>query len=127
MENRTIIDRIVEEKNLRGKAIRSLVFGILSIAISRVIGLVFGILAITQSRSATNYARMNGLKEDRRAKIGMILGIVGIIVSICGTIWLAFKFWAFFTALIASIRTGSLGVVGDYFQELGGMLSGNGF
>lgn len=119
MEYNMIIEPSEEQRKLNGKSTRSLVFGILSVVISRIPGLVLGILALTQSQSACSYAAQNGLLTDGRVKAGRILGIVGICVSVLAICWGAVKATGFVTALITSIRTGSLGLLGDYFQELG--------
>lgn len=119
MDQNTIIEPSEEQKKLNGKAVRSLVFGILSVVISRLPGLVLGILALTQSRGAANYAQQNGLITDGKVKTARILGIVGICVSALAIMWGAIKATGFVTALITSIRTGSLGLLGDYFQEIG--------
>lgn len=124
MEYNTFIEPNEEQNKLNGKAVRSLVFGILSVVISRIPGLVLGILALTQSRSARNYASEHGLMTDGKVKAGRILGIVGICVSVLAICWGAVKATGFITALITSIRTGSLGLLGDYFQELGESLRG---
>lgn len=126
MEENQIIEPTQEQKTLSGKAIRSLVFGILSVAVSRTIGLVFGILALTQGNGAARFAERNGLPLDGRAKAGRILGIVGIVVSSLALVWGLVKFSGFLAALIASIRSGSLGLFGDYFQDLGQSISGTG-
>ena len=119
MEYKTIIEPSEEQLKLNGKAVRSLVFGILSVVFSRIPGLVLGILALTQSRSARSYAAQNGLVANGKVKAGRILGIVGICISVLAICWGAVKATGFIAALITSIRTGSLGLLGDYFQELG--------
>ena len=119
MEYNTIVEPSEEQRKLNDKAIRSLVFGILSVVISKIPGLVLGILALTQSRSASSYAAQNGLLTDGKVKAGRILGIVGICISVLAICWGAVKATGFVAALITSIRTGSLGLLGDYFQELG--------
>lgn len=119
MEYRTVIELSEEQVKLNGKAMRSLVFGILSVVFSRIPGLVLGILALTQSGSARRYAAQNGLATDGKVKAGRILGIVGIGISVLAICWGALKATGFIAALITSIKTGSLGLLGDYFQELG--------
>lgn len=64
-----------------------LIFGILSIALSGVIGLVFAILA---KKEATKYEQNFG-PATGKAKVGKILGTVGLIVSIIATVlWVLF-------------------------------------
>lgn len=107
------------------KAIRALVFGIVSLAASGPVGVVFAILAIVQGGGALRLADENGLARDGRAKVGRILGIVGLIAGIAAAVWTVVRLIAIFTALGASIESGSLGFFEEWFRRFGESLSGS--
>ena len=101
------------------KAVFSLVFGILSVVLHHIIGLVLGILAVVFGNDYLRLAQNNGLIVDKRATVGRILGIIGIVFSACSVVWSLIKFGGFLTALFTSISSGSLGIFEEYFQVLG--------
>lgn len=106
------------------KAVFSLVFGILSVVLHHIIGLVLGILAVVFGNDYLRLAQNNGLTVDKRATVGRILGIIGIVFSACSVVWSLIKFGGFLTALFTSISSGSLGIFEEYFQGLGESLRG---
>ena len=106
------------------KAVLSLVFGILSIALHHLIGLVLGILAVVFGNDYLRFAQNDGIETDRRATVGRILGIIGIVISAGSVIWSLIKFSGFLTALLSSISSGSLGIFEEYFKNLGESLRG---
>lgn len=64
-----------------------LIFGILSVALSGIVGIVFAILA---KKEATKYEQSFG-PATGKAKVGKILGTVGLILSIVTiVIWFAY-------------------------------------
>ena len=107
------------------KAIFALVFGILSVVLRHVFGLVLGILAVVFANDYQRLAQNSGIAVDRRATVGRILGILGIVLSAGTVVWSLIKFGGFITALLSSISTGSLGIFEEYFHDLGESLRGS--
>ena len=109
-----------EQKRILGaQSVRALVFGVLSIAASGSVGLVFAILALGQGKRALQAAQANDLPRDGRARAGRILGVVGLATSIATVILTMLRFLALSRALAASIESGSLGYLSDWFRSLG--------
>ena len=106
------------------RAVISLIFGILSIAIHHLIGLVLGIFAVVLANDYLRLAQNSGTPIDKRASVGRILGIIGIVISSASVIWTLFKISGFITALLSSISSGSLGLFEEYFKNLGESLRG---
>lgn len=106
------------------RAVISLIFGILSIAIHHLIGLVLGIFAVVLANDYLRLAQNSGTPIDKRASVGRILGIIGIVISSASVIWTLFKISGFITALLSSISSGSLGLFEEYFKHLGESLRG---
>lgn len=87
------------EKN--GIATRTLVFGIIALALSEcgIFGIIFGAIALSQAKK---YAAANDGVLDGKAKVGRILGLIGLIVGIVMTvIW--FIYGALFSTVILSM------------------------
>ena len=123
MEQYEIYEPAQAQKDAAGKAVRSLVFGILSVALSGVFAIVFGILARVQGNGAVRIAEQNGLPRDDRATAGRILGLIGLIIGILALVWGVIRLVMILTGLTASIASGSLGVFEEYFRDLGEQLN----
>ena len=67
------------EEKLETYAKKSLIFGILSLALSNIIGLIFAFIGRGQAKK---YAVLNGGILDGKAKVGSILSTVAIPVTI---------------------------------------------
>ena len=111
------------QQQMHKKAILALAFGIACAALQNPFGIAFGVLAIVFGSKSLSLAEQNRLTPDGRARVGRILGIVGIVVDTITTVRGIFRIVAMVTGLIGSIQSGSLGIVGDFFQELGQSLS----
>ncbi len=109
------------EGKAQNAAVCSLVFGILSLPLSRIlgIGIPFGIVAIAQGTKALKIAEEEKLVPDTKAKVGRILGICGIIATVIALVRGAFKLVALIAGLVASIESGSVGGLFDFFHQLG--------
>ena len=109
------------EEQTQKAAVIALVFGILSLPFSRIlgIGIPFGIVAIVQGNKALRLAEREKLLPDTKAKVGRILGVFGIIASVIALVRGVFKIVAVVSGLIASIESGSVGGLFDFFHQLG--------
>lgn len=86
--NSSAYDDYVSESEKNGLAVKILIFGILSLAISFIPGWIFGSIAKNKAEEFTYlYGGLYGA-----AKVGKILGTIGLILSIISTIGFALYF-----------------------------------
>jgi hypothetical protein len=76
----------MNEQEKAGISTKALVFGILAIALSEtvILGIVFGFIARKQAKA---YGAANGGVIDGKAKVGNILGLLGIIFGFVAIIY----------------------------------------